>query len=359
MVYEKRLANLRSQMQAKKLDSLLVSNIENVYYLSGFTGSSAALLITGDSCRILVDPRYTLQAREQCPSAEVVEFTSKTIMSAAGGLVAELAPRTLGFEAGHLTVGAYRELRKQAGRSTGLRATENLVESLRQVKDADEIKAIRTAAQIADAAFDAVLLEIRPGMTERETATLIEFTLRRMGADREAFPAIAATGPNAARPHASPTDTVLQRGQMLKLDFGGRYQGYCSDLTRTVSLGEPSDRLREIYEVVLEAQRAAIDAVRPGVSGADIDAVARDVITRRGYGPNFGHGLGHMIGIAVHDGAAFSATSKVVLQPGMTATVEPGIYIEGWGGVRIEDDILVTEHGVEVLTGATKDLLSI
>lgn len=346
-------------MTARKLDSLLVTSIDNVFYLSGFTGSTGTLLVTGEECYILVDPRYSIQARAECPDAEVKDYSGKTGTAAAAELAAELAPRTLGYEAGHITVTAYRELRRLVGRSTGLRATDGIVETIRRVKDADEIETIRTAARIADAAFDSVLTEIRPGITEREVALLIDTTLRRTGADSSAFPTIAASGHNAARPHASPTDEAVARGQMLKLDFGARYKGYCSDITRTIFVGKPTARQKEIYGIVLDAQLAAIEAIRPGAAGADIDSVARELIARHGYGDQFAHGLGHMIGIAVHDGPAFSATSKVVLEPGMAASVEPGIYIEGWGGVRIEDDIVVTEAGAEVLTRAPKELLSI
>lgn len=356
---ESRLAKLRSHMTAKRLDSLLVTSIDNVFYLSGFTGSTATLLVTNEKCCILVDPRYSIQARKECPEAEVRDYSGKTGTAAAAELAEELAPRTLGYEAGHMTVTAYRELRRLVGRATGLRATDGIVETIRRVKDPDEIETVRTAAQIADAAFDSVLMEMRPGMTEKEVALLIDTTVRRMGADQVAFPTIAASGENAARPHASPTDSVVARGQMLKLDFGARYNGYCSDITRTIFVGKPTARQREIYGVVLEAQLAAIEAIRPGEAGADIDSVARELIARRGYGDHFAHGLGHMIGIAVHDGPAFSATSKVVLESGMIASVEPGIYIEGWGGIRIEDDIVVTDTGAEVLTRAPKELLSI
>lgn len=354
-----RLTALRESMSARRLDALLVTNIDNIFYLSGFAGSTAVLLVTADKCCILVDPRYTIQARAECALAEVREYSGKTGTAAAAELVSELSPKSLGYEAAHVSVTTYRELRKLVGRSTGLRATDSLVETLRMVKDAEEIRTIQTASGMADATFDSVIREIRPGMTEREVAALVDITMRRMGADESAFPTIAAAGPNAAKPHATPSDNVVERGHMLKLDFGARYKRYSSDLTRTIFVGKPNAQYRKVYAAALDAQLAAIDAIRPGVLGADVDAVARDLIASKGYGDSFTHGLGHMIGIAVHDGPAFSSTSKVILKPGMVASVEPGIYIQDWGGVRIEDDILVTDSGAEVLTRAPKELICI
>lgn len=346
-------------MAARKLDAMLITSITNVFYLSGFTGSTAAVAVTEDDSYILVDPRYSIQARAECPETIVRDYTGKSTIAAAADLINELAPGTAGYEAQHVTVAGFRELKKLTRSGISLRATGGMVEQLRRTKDASEIALIEDAVRIADAAFDVVVRELRHGMTERQVALLIDSTLRTLGADRESFPTIAASGLNSACPHASPTDAILKPHSFLTMDFGAAYKHYCSDITRTVCIGTPTAKQREVYQVVLDAQLAAIDAIRPGLPGKDVDAVARDYIASRGYGDCFGHGLGHALGIEVHDGPAFSKSSDAVLEPGMVVTVEPGIYIEGWGGVRTEDDVVVTEDGARILTGATKELLSI
>lgn len=356
---DSRLSKLRGLLSAKRLDALLVTDIPNVFYLTGFTGDTGAALVTWDACHVLVDPRFTIQARAQCPGSQIVEYTGKPGIAAAAELINDLRPARVGYEADELTVLSYRGLRSRVPHEIGLRATKGLVQQLRRIKDAHEVQLIKKAAVIADAAFDALLREIRPGMTEREVALLVDCSLRRLGADKEAFDTIAAFGPNAACPHASPTDARLQAGGLLKLDFGARRDNYNSDITRTVSIGQPTARQREVYEIVLEAQHKAIAAIQPGKPGKEIDSIARDFIASAGYGNSFGHGLGHALGILVHDGPALSQTSDVVLEPGMVVTVEPGIYIEGWGGIRIEDDVLVTASGSELLTHSTKELIGI
>lgn len=343
---------------ARNLDTVLITDLSNIFYLTGFTGSTAAVIITETDCHVLVDPRYTVQAKSECASSIVVEYTNKSTISAAAELLNDLNPRKVGFEADDLTVSLYRELRSRVSSSIPMRRTKGYVAQLRTIKDASEIELIQKAAEIADAAFEVIVREVKVGMSEKEVALLVDSTLRQLGADKEAFETIAASGPRAACPHASPTDAILETGSLLKLDYGARYKRYNSDITRTVCMGKLTDKQREIYSIVLEAQMKAIEAIAPDVAGKDIDAVARDYITSKGYGDNFGHGLGHALGILVHDGPAFSRVSDVILQPGMVVTVEPGIYIEGWGGIRIEDDVLVTESGVEIITHATKELLS-
>ena len=330
--------------------------MSNVFYLTGFTGSTAALIVTLDAAHILVDPRYTLQAADECESAIVREFSGKSMIAAVGELIDELGPSRAGFEADDLTVSRHASLRGVVDSRTSFRTTRGVVEKLRRVKDEHEIALMRTAAGIADSAFEATLLEVKPGMTERQIALLIETTMRKMGADAAAFESVAATGPNSALPHAQPTDRVWQPGDLLKMDFGARYRRYNSDITRTICAGKPTKKQREVYQTVLDAQIKAIDAIAPGKSGREIDAIARDYISSKGYAGNFGHGLGHGLGISVHDHPALSSMSDLILEPGMVITVEPGIYIEGWGGVRIEDDVLVTESGVDVLTQASKEL---
>jgi Xaa-Pro aminopeptidase len=358
-MHSARLGKARTEMQKRGLDALLVMHMPNVFYLTGFTGSSGALVVTLERCVLLVDPRYSIQARQDCAHAEVRDFSAVSIIKAVADFVNEIQPASIGFETDHTSVTTYRNLRRSIDSKCRLRSVTGLVETLRRVKDAHEIDAIREAAKIADAAFAKVISELKVGMSEKEVALLVDWHLRKLGADKEAFDTIAAAGPNSSCPHAKPGSTVLQPGQLLKLDFGARVRGYNCDITRTVVLGEPSRKQQEVYQIVLDAQLMAIDAIAPGKSGREIDSVAREYIASRGYGENFGHGLGHQIGIEVHDGPALSQTSDLILEPGNVVTVEPGIYIEGWGGIRIEDDVLVTESGAEVLTSSPKlDLIN-
>jgi len=358
-VHKQRLARLRAIAKERGIDALLVTHVDNVFYLTGFTGSTAAAVVTPERCIILVDPRYTSQARMECADAEVEEFRGKHTIEAISEKINELGPGRLGYEGDHLTVRSYRKMRYTFRSNVRLKSVSGMVESLRSIKDGHEIALIKRAAEILDTSFDHLVSEIKVGMTEREVGILVDTTVRRLGADKEGFETIAAFGPNSAFPHASPTDTSIAPGGFLKLDFGARLAKYNADITRTLSIGEPSQQQQHIYRTVLDAQMKAIEAIRPGRTGREIDSVARDYITSAGYGAHFGHGLGHALGIAVHDGPAFSAMSKITLEPGMVATVEPGIYIEGWGGVRIEDDIVVTETGADVITHATKELLVI
>ncbi|MDH7603106.1 MAG: Xaa-Pro peptidase family protein [Armatimonadota bacterium] len=359
-MHQARLRKARQQMQKRSLDAFLSMHMPNVFYLSGFSGSSGALILTLEKCVLLVDPRYSIQAREECKDAEVRDFRGVSSVKAVSDVINELRPRRVGIEADHVSLSIYRNLRRSVDSSIGLSSVSGLIENLRSVKDEHEVAQIRAAAKIADDAFAAVIADIKPGITEKEAALLVDWHLRKLGADREAFDTIAAAGTNSSCPHAKPTDAKLKTGQLLKLDFGARVGGYNCDITRTVVIGEPDSKQLEIYQIVLEAQLKAIEAIAPGKSGREIDSIARDYIAARGYGDNFGHGLGHQLGIEVHDGPALSTTSELILEPGNVVTVEPGIYIEGWGGIRIEDDVLVTERGAEVLTHSPKkDLINV
>lgn len=353
-----RTTQVRALLATHKLDALLLTNLVNIRYVSGFTGSTASVVITHSRSIILVDSRYVLQAGQECVGYEVVQF-SGDILTAATEMLNEMSPARLGFEADFVTYSSHRKLRRLIKKSIRLVGTKGLVESLRLVKDAEEVEKIRLAAKLVDDCFDYIVGFVKPGMTEREVALEIDVYLRRHGAEKQGFDTIAAAGPNAAFPHHQPTYAVLELGQMVKLDYGALLNGYNSDITRTIFLGPPDAKQREVYATVLAAQQSAIEAIRPGKIGKEIDAVARDYIKDHGYGDYFGHGLGHSLGIDVHDGGGLTTTSEIVLAPGMVMTVEPGIYIEGWGGVRIEDDIVVTETGVEVLTHATKDVIVI
>jgi Xaa-Pro aminopeptidase len=343
-----RLAKLRGMMAKSRLDALLITSLPNIFYLSGFTGDTAAMLVTRDRSVILLDPRYTEQGREECEQVEVAEFFGKPLTHAISDQVGELVPGVLGFEKQFLSYSDYLTLRKLCARSIRLKGVSGLVE------DPNESALIKHACGIVDSVFEEVSQADLVGKTERDVDLMILNLLRRHGARKESFDTIAAYGPHSAKPHCPPDDTVIHPGAMLKLDFGALYKGYCSDITRTIFIGEPSLKFQEIYGIVLEAQLAAIAAIEPGKPGKEVDAVARKIITDAGYREKFGHGTGHQIGIEVHDGPGLSLTSDIVLEPGVVVSVEPGIYIEGWGGVRIEDDVLVTHCGREVLTRARK-----
>ncbi|MDO8587886.1 MAG: Xaa-Pro peptidase family protein [Armatimonadota bacterium] len=353
---EGRLARLRSKLAEKRLDVVLVTNMDNVRYLTGFTGSTATAIVSKSDAVLLVDSRYTLQASEQCRRFQVREYKD-SVLPAAACVVKEMKTRRLAFEADHMSYADHRKLRTLL--SVRYYGALRFVDDLRLVKDSQEVAAIRQAVAISDKCFEDVIGRIKPGMSERELAIDMDFCMRRHGADKPAFDTIVAAGPHAAFPHAQPSDRILEAGQLVKMDFGAEYGQYPSDLTRTVCLGKADAKQREVYNTVLQAQLKAIDVVRPGAAGKDVDAVARDHIAAAGYGEYFGHGLGHSLGRGVHDGPGFSRTSTIILEPGMVMTVEPGIYIPDWGGVRIEDDVLVTESGCEILTGATKELLEL
>ncbi|MER3475258.1 MAG: Xaa-Pro dipeptidase [Armatimonadota bacterium] len=352
-----RVERLRTRIDERSVESLLITSRPNVRYLSGFTGSAGSLLVGKEFAVLLTDKRYTLRARSEAPGFEVVvpenpdDDVLKTQMESRG-------LRKIGFEANHITVKTLEGWQEKYG-ELGIEwvPTNGVVEELRMVKDAQEVASIREACGIADAAFRHIQLFLQPEAVELDVAMELEFYMRRQGARRPAFESIVASGEHSAMPHAEVSERRFQPGDFVTLDFGAEVNGYCSDITRTVVIGKATPEQRRLYEVVLEAQLRAIDAIKPGVKGADVDAIARQVITDAGYGDYFTHSLGHSLGLSVHDGPGLGQKSEVVLEPGMVFTVEPGIYIEGFGGVRIEDDVLVTEAGAEVLTHSPKHLM--
>ena len=350
-----RLTRLRELLAQQSIEALLVSQPENRVYFSGFTGSAGALFISADSALIATDFRYYEQAGIECPQFELVKVTS-ALTDVLPELVARQPVKRLGFEADHAT---FAEVQEWMGAAPEVEwaATKDLVMDLRAVKDADEIDMLRQAIRLTDQALSAALAQARPGMTERELVWLIESTIRTHGAPAVSFDTVVASGPNGARPHAKASDAAMPAGQPIVIDMGARLGGYCADLTRTVCFGQPNepDRFWEIYDTVLRAQQAAESVIQPGLTGKEVDAVARDLITEAGFGEFFGHGLGHGVGLAVHEMPRFSRLAVAPLAAGNVVTVEPGIYLPGWGGVRIEDVVLVTRNGVEVLTKAPKD----
>jgi Xaa-Pro aminopeptidase len=351
-----RLDKLRRVLQEQELDAILVTRPENQRYLSGFTGGEGALLITPQQALLLTDFRYYEQVAEEAPEFQLVKVVGK-VSTVLKNTLREVGAKSLVFESTHLTHSLHQEWRR-ATRGTRWVPTTDIVETMRLIKDSAELANIREAVAIADKACDHIRGYIKPGMTETQVAWELEAYVRTHGAEAVAFPFIVGSGPNGAKPHAVVGERKIKPGEPIVIDMGARVAGYHSDVTRTICVGEPDDRLPGIYDIVLRAQLAAEQQVRPGVLGSDVDAAARNIIKEAGYGKEFGHGLGHGVGLAVHEEPRFNADSRTVLEPGMVVTVEPGIYLPGWGGVRIEDIVVVTEEGVEVLTSARKQVVA-
>lgn len=349
-----RLERLRAILAKKRLDAILVAQAENRRYLSGFTGSSAWLLISRDQALIASDFRYYEQIEQECPDFTLVKITTQ-FTDVLPEMVKGVGAKRLGFEA---ATTPFAQLQKWRAATPGTRwfATYELVEQLRASKDESEIAILKEALALTDRALAYGLEQVRPGMTERELAWLLEAYMRTHGAEGVSFEPLVQAGPHSAMPHYKSGEGVIQEGQPLLIDMGAKVKGYCADLTRTVWVGSaPDDTFRKIYDVVLRAQEEAEKAIRAGMIGKDAHALAQKVIDDAGYGPYFGHGLGHGVGLAIHEKPSAGRISEDILVPGSVITVEPGIYISGWGGVRIEDVVLVADHGVEVLTGAPKE----
>jgi len=348
--YRNRQDRIRSWLEQAAVDAIMVSSPANVRYLSGFSGDGH-LVLTAEAGAICSDSRFQIEA-EQTGGLSVAISPNGHIEAATEFLHSEEAG-SLAFEEHVATYSQFKKLEETFG-TDSLEPVTGVVEEQRIVKDADEISAIRKAAEIVDTTLTELLSELEPGPTEKEIAIELDHRILVNGADAIAFPTIAASGPSAACPHARPTDRQLTAGDILKIDVGCRLEGYCSDITRTTFLGEPSEKFSEIYNVVLDAQQAALEQVAAGVTCAQLDKIARDVVQGAGFGEYFTHGLGHGVGLEVHEAPRVSARSDQVLAAGMVITVEPGIYIEGWGGVRIEDLVVVTEGGCETLSNTPK-----
>jgi Xaa-Pro aminopeptidase len=349
-----RLARLAVKAE---LDCVLVSSLINVRYLTGYTGSNGLALVGRDMRVFLTDFRYLEQAAEEVdPSFDRILATSTELLEGLGKALPSDELR-LGFEADHLSVDQHAALRARLPERIELVPTAALVESLREVKDAEEIAAIKAAAALADASFERLLREGLVGRTEREVAIALEHDMLQRGARRPGFGTIVAAGGHGARPHATPRDVEIRSGELVVIDWGAQVDGYHSDCTRTVAAGDPGQLARDTYELVLEAQLAGVEAVRAGRSGREVDAVAREVIEAGGYGDRFGHGLGHGVGLDIHEGPRLSQRSESQLQPGNVVTVEPGIYVPAEFGVRIEDLVVVTENGCDIITSIPKRLI--
>ena len=354
-----RLAALRDALGRADLDGLLLSGVANIRYLTGFSGSSALAVVTARDCLLLTDFRYATQVDEEVGAAATVRIETVSLWA---GLWGHLSGMTgldrIGFESMHLVHRDFQRLLEQGGRWQW-RPTTDLVETLRVKKDAGEVGKIQRAVEIAERALSATLPEIRAGLTETEIAGILEQNLRNAGSEAFPFPSIVAAGIRSALPHARVSDRPLGRGEFVLLDFGAVFQGYCSDITRTVVVGKATDAQREVHGIVREANRSASVALRAGMHCRAADAVARDYIHALGFGDEFGHSLGHGIGLEIHEAPRLAKSVEEPIVAGTVVTIEPGIYRANWGGVRIEDDVHVTDEGPRVLTSFTRELLEI
>lgn len=349
-----RVNNLREQMKSEGISSFLITSPYNLRYLTGFTGTTGLALIGLEEAFFITDFRYTEQAAKQCVGFEIVKNVGP-ILEVVADLVESKNIENLGFEESFVPFKQYVEL--EGLLEVDLIPVSGMVEELREVKDEEEIAIVEKACEIADKAFSHILTYIKPGMTEIQVANELDFYMRSLGASSVSFETIVASGLRSAMPHGVASEKVIEQGDMITIDFGCYYNGYVSDMTRTISLGEPSDKLREIYNVVKEAQQKVLDVAKPGMTGVELDAVARDYIASKGYGEAFGHSTGHGIGLEIHEGPNVSKLAEKAFVPGNIITNEPGIYLPGIGGVRIEDDMLVTGNGIKRLTHSEKELI--
>ena len=355
MDHSLRRAQLGARLEELNVEALLVTRLPNVRYLTGFTGSNGQVMVTPEGAVFFTDGRYTEQARHEVPDLERVTYATglaKALSERLGGV------EKLGFEANDVTVAAHTTYARRLA-NVELVATERVVERSRWVKDDEEIGLLRAAQEATDQAFGEIIERLAVGMTERSVARDLEDAMRGAGADGPAFEPIVAFGEQAAEPHHDPGHRVLREGDVVKLDFGALVGGYHADMTRTIAFGAPSAELRKIHDVVRQAQEAAVDAVHAGVVGGDVDAVARGVIDDAGYGDRFSHGLGHGVGLEIHEGPSLRREGADVLPAGAVVTVEPGIYVPGLGGVRIEDSVQVTGDGCRVLGTSTRELIEL
>ena len=352
-----RLQKLRTSAAKERFDALLVSQPENRRYLSGFTGSSGWLLVSQQKAILATDFRYVEQAKGESPDFEIVQ-TKGELHDWLPGLISDSGWNRLGFEANCISYDSHHKLTEAIETKhvdLELIPTTGLVEELRAIKEPGELDFITRAVALADAALEQAKAIIRPGITEKEAAWEIEKLLRQEGSEGIAFEIIVASGPNSALPHARPTERTIQSGEPVLIDMGARFNGYCSDLSRTLFFGQADNTLRRIYDIVLRAQTAAIEGVEAGMDAAQADRLARRTIEQAGYGDAFGHGLGHGVGLAVHESPRLGSNSSDSLADGMVFTIEPGIYLVGQGGIRIEDMAVLENGKARVLTGARKD----
>lgn len=356
-IYIKRLQNLRNKMKSINTEAVLITKRENYMYMSGFTGTSAVLFITESKAVLLTDFRYVEQAAVQAPEYEVIQFMG-SFAGELNSLIEKEGIKKLSFEDNHLTFAEYGEYREKI-KVSEFEPLGKVVEELRRVKDESEIARIKKAVRIADDVFTHILDFIKPGVAEVELAAEMEYFMKRQGAVGPSFETIVASGKRASMPHGVASEKKLETGDVITMDYGALYNGYCSDITRTVFLGKPDEELERIYKIVLDAQLKGIAAVRRDLTGKEVDSVARTAIADAGFGDHFGHGLGHGVGLEIHEEPTVSLRGNIALKDGMVVTVEPGIYVSGLGGVRIEDMVVVNGESPDILTTAPKEMIII
>lgn len=354
-----RYAKMINLLEKKGLDALLVSDAFNMRYFSGFTGGTGYLLVTKKNKYLFTDSRYTIAAKAQAPDYSVVEVdANRDYCKEINIVIEEEKLETLGFEANRVTYREYASLKEKL-HIKELVALGGELAALRRIKTKEEIDRMRQAEHIGDIAFEEVLQHIRPGVTELEIAAKLEYIMKLNGAEKLSFETIVAAGKNSSKPHAEPGEYRIASGDFVTMDFGCVYKGYCSDMTRTVVVGKADKKQKEIYQTVLKAQLAVLDMLKPGLKGKEYDKVARDIIYGAGYEGYFGHGLGHSVGLEIHEDPRFSMIEEDIVEAGMIMTVEPGIYIPDFGGVRIEDMVAITEDGYENLAHSAKELIEL
>lgn len=354
----RRLERLRRELETRGLDAMIIRFGSNLRYISGYSGSNGLAVITSDDAFFFTDFRYKTQAAAEVKHMKVIVPEGNDLFSAMQGQPCLRPGMKCGFEGNHLNYENYLKLTLLFPQME-FRNVSMMMETLASVKEASEIENLQKAAEITDKAFAELIGEIKPGISERQLDAKLSYIMKSLGSERDSFDTIVASGPNGAKPHHQPTEKKLERGEFVTIDFGAMYKGYHADVTRTVCLGKADDKQKKIYDIVLKAQLKAIGEIRAGISGQAVDAVARDLITAEGYGDYFGHGLGHGLGLEIHAEPRLSPKYEEKLLVDQVVTVEPGIYLPGWGGVRIEDDVVVLDKGCRNLTMATKKLLEL
>jgi len=350
-----KLEQLQAALQLHDTDAIIITNAQNRRYLTGFTGSAGTVIVTKTRALLLVDFRYTQQATNQCDTFEVLEIDRNHLYGTIQEIFEQELIQTVGFEQHHVTYFSYQLMKSKL--TAILKPMPTIVEDLRMIKTPEEIEIIKKAAWISDEAFNHILTFIKPGISELEIAHELESHMRKNGATGAAFDMIIASGHRSALPHGVASSKIVEQGDMLTMDFGAYYRGYRSDMTRTIAVGEPLEQLKEVYQIVHGALQHALSNMKAGITGQEADSYSRDYITAKGYGQNYGHGAGHGIGLDIHENIFMSTICKDKLEENMVLTVEPGIYIPNVGGVRIEDDVIVTKEGVEVITHSPKELI--